>query len=110
MVIPAEITSKHGVRQEELVRRGPEAKGIDDAVFEFATLANDHIITARSMLKEEGFNGNVPSGAMPVFLTGVRMDLVVTQRLIEVLNDFLSGSGDELATTLREERFQCVRP
>lgn len=73
MVIPAEITSKHGMRQEELVRRGPEAKGVEDAVFEFATLANDHTITARSMLKEEGMGGKVPSDAMPVFLTGVRL-------------------------------------
>lgn len=73
MVIPAEITSKHGVRQEELARHGPEAKGVEDAVFEFATLANDHMITARSMLKEEGMDGKVPSGAMPVFLAGVRL-------------------------------------
>ncbi|KAF5360504.1 hypothetical protein D9756_005022 [Leucocoprinus leucothites] len=68
-VIPAEITSRHGVRQEELFRKGPEAQGIEDAIFEFATLANDHMITARSMLKEVG--GKVPSGAMPVFLVGV---------------------------------------
>ncbi|KAJ3575339.1 hypothetical protein NP233_g1152 [Leucocoprinus birnbaumii] len=68
-VIPAEITSKHGVRQEELFRKGPEAQGIEDAVFDFATLANDHMITARSMLKDVG--GKVPGGAMPVFLAGV---------------------------------------
>ncbi|KXN81771.1 NADH dehydrogenase (ubiquinone) complex I, assembly factor 6 [Leucoagaricus sp. SymC.cos] len=70
-VIPAEITSRHGVRQEEVFRKGPEAQGIDDAVFEFATLANDHMITARSMLKDGGLDGKVPTGAMPVFLAGV---------------------------------------
>ncbi|KAF9452887.1 hypothetical protein P691DRAFT_659641 [Macrolepiota fuliginosa MF-IS2] len=70
-VIPAEITLRHSVRQEEVVRRGPEAQGIEDAVFEFATLANDHMITARSMLKEEGMGGKVPSDAMPIFLAGV---------------------------------------
>ncbi|CAL1713125.1 unnamed protein product [Somion occarium] len=37
MVIPAEITAKHGVNQEEVFRYGGEAKGVDDAVFEFAT-------------------------------------------------------------------------
>lgn len=73
IVIPAEITSKHGLRQEEFVRKGPEAHGVEDAVFEFATLANDHMITARSMLKEEGFGGKVPQTAMPVFLAGVML-------------------------------------
>ncbi|EKM79202.1 hypothetical protein AGABI1DRAFT_128365 [Agaricus bisporus var. burnettii JB137-S8] len=71
IVIPAEITSKHGLRQEEFVRKGPEAHGVEDAVFEFATLANDHMITARSMLKEEEFGGKVPQAAMPVFLAGI---------------------------------------
>lgn len=45
---------------------GSDAKGIDDAVFEFATIANDHMITARDFFKE----GGVPDEAMPVFLTG----------------------------------------
>lgn len=71
MIIPAEITAKHGVKQEEVFRRGPEAHGIEEAVFEFATLANDHLITARDMLKEEGMGGSVPARAMPVFLSGV---------------------------------------
>lgn len=68
-VIPAEITSKHGVRQEELFRKGPAAHGIEDAVYEFATLANDHMLTARSMLRDQG--GKVPSNSMPVFMAGV---------------------------------------
>ncbi|KAK7056769.1 hypothetical protein VNI00_002486 [Paramarasmius palmivorus] len=71
MVIPADITSKHGVVQEEVFRNGGQAKGLDDAVFEFATLANDHLITARSMFKEEGLEGKVPQPAMAVFLAGV---------------------------------------
>ncbi|THH16562.1 hypothetical protein EW146_g4100 [Bondarzewia mesenterica] len=69
MVIPATITAKHGVRQEEVFRKGPTAEGIEDAVFEFATLANDHLITAREMFKETG--GKVPQAAMPVFVSGV---------------------------------------
>ncbi|KAF8073690.1 isoprenoid synthase domain-containing protein [Lyophyllum atratum] len=71
MIIPAEITVKHGVKQEDVFRRGPQAEGIADAVFEFATLANDHLLTARDMLKEEGMGGKVPSRAVPVFLAGV---------------------------------------
>jgi NADH dehydrogenase [ubiquinone] 1 alpha subcomplex assembly factor 6 len=82
-VIPAEISSKHGLRQEELVRKGPEAQGLEDAVFEFATLANDHMITARSMLKEEGFEGKIPPAAMPVFLAGVMLVLLIITKLYD---------------------------
>ncbi|KAF9463036.1 isoprenoid synthase domain-containing protein [Collybia nuda] len=70
MIIPAEITAKHGVSQENVFRYGPQAQGIEDAVFEFATVANDHLITAREMFKD-GTDGKVPPGAMPVFLAGV---------------------------------------
>ncbi|KAJ4482054.1 isoprenoid synthase domain-containing protein [Lentinula aciculospora] len=84
MVIPAEITAKHGVVQEEVFRRGPAAKNIDGAVFEFATLANDHLATARSMLQQEGFLGKVPQEAMLVFLAGVPVSSILKQ--VEQLN------------------------
>ncbi|KAH9936315.1 isoprenoid synthase domain-containing protein [Fomitopsis serialis] len=38
MMIPAEITARHGVSQEEVFRKGGQASGIEDAVFEFATV------------------------------------------------------------------------
>ena len=77
MVIPAEITAKHGVNQEAVFRSigggGVDAednrKRLEEAVFEFATIANDHVLTAREMLTEGG--GEVPVGAMPVFLSMV---------------------------------------
>ena len=70
MVIPAEITANHGVNQEEVFRRGPAADGIEDAVFEFATIAHEHLETARDMvLKDDG----VPKQAMSIFLAGVRV-------------------------------------
>ncbi|RDB17848.1 NADH dehydrogenase (ubiquinone) complex I, assembly factor 6 [Hypsizygus marmoreus] len=71
MIIPAEITAKHGVSQEDVFRHGPRAQGIEDAVFEFATLANDHLLTARDMLNQERMGGKVPTRAMPVFLAGI---------------------------------------
>ncbi|PFH54081.1 hypothetical protein AMATHDRAFT_73085 [Amanita thiersii Skay4041] len=71
MVIPAEVTGKHGVRQEEVFRYGPQTQGIEDAVFEFATVANDHLMTAREMFKKEGMGGKVPQEARGVFLAGV---------------------------------------
>lgn len=70
LVIPAEITARHGVSQEEVFRYGGGAKKIDDAVFEFATLANDHLITARDMFNKE-CGGKVPEPVRPVFLSAV---------------------------------------
>ena len=74
MVIPAEITARHGVSQEDVFRQGGSAKSIDDAVFEFATVANDHLITAREMFKETG--GKVPGAVKPVFMAAVSSELV----------------------------------
>ena len=69
MVIPTEITARHGVSHEDVFRKGSGAKGIEDAVFEFATIANDNMITAREMFKED--SGKVARNAMPVFGAGV---------------------------------------
>lgn len=70
MVIPASITAKHGVNQEDVFRKGPAASGLTDAVYEFAVVANDHLITAREMFKKDGRH-SVPKEAMPVFLNAV---------------------------------------
>lgn len=79
MAIPAEVTARHGVIQEDVFRHGPDAKGIDDAVFEFATMAHDHLNTAHDMLKTcEDSRGQVPEKALPVFIAGVRVNGVVT--------------------------------
>lgn len=76
LVIPADVAAKHGLRQEEIFRymregrRGAvHVKGLDDSVFEFAVAANDQLLTARSMFEKQ--KSMVPTGAMPVFLTGV---------------------------------------
>ena len=78
MVIPAEITAKHGVNQEAVFRSidgggldaAENGKRLEEAVFELATVANDHVLTAREMFKETG--GKVPVRAAPVFLSMVR--------------------------------------
>lgn len=72
MVIPSEVCAKHSVKEEEVFRRGGDAEGIQDAVFEWASVANDHVHAARQLFKEEkGWNGLVPLEAMPVFLSVV---------------------------------------
>jgi NADH dehydrogenase [ubiquinone] 1 alpha subcomplex assembly factor 6 len=70
VVIPADITAKHKVVQEELLRKGPAAAGLEDAVFEFATAANDHLLTAREMFNK--VDARTKKEAMPIFLSGVR--------------------------------------
>ncbi|KAL4073231.1 isoprenoid synthase domain-containing protein [Scleroderma yunnanense] len=69
MAIPAEITARHGVNQQEVFTRRKTSKELEDAVFEFATIANDHLMTARDMFKETG--GKVPQAAMPLFSAGI---------------------------------------
>ncbi|KAI7858254.1 isoprenoid synthase domain-containing protein [Circinella umbellata] len=64
MVLPAQITAKYNISQEEVFRNG-HVEGLEDAVFEVATAANDHLLTARSMLK------SVPSDAFPVVLSAI---------------------------------------
>ncbi|CAM0140160.1 unnamed protein product [Umbelopsis sp. WA50703] len=64
LILPAEVTAKHNVVQEDVFRQG-HAEGLEDAVFEVATAAHDHLLTARSMLK------SVPPSAMPVLISAV---------------------------------------
>ncbi|KAI9020847.1 Squalene/phytoene synthase [Phycomyces nitens] len=63
-VLPAQITAKHGISQEDLFRQG-QVDGLEDAIFEVATAANDQLLTARSMLE------TVPRQAFPVLLAAV---------------------------------------
>lgn len=74
MIIPAELTAKHGLNQEEFFRNlgnlnDKSQKSLEEAVFEFATVANDHLLTARDMFKD--FGGQVPGRAMPLFSSAV---------------------------------------
>lgn len=51
LLLPLDIMAEEGVKEEEVFRQGPNARGLQDAVFKVATRANDHLITAREMLK-----------------------------------------------------------
>ncbi len=51
LLLPLDIMAEAGVKEEEVFRQGPNAPGLQDAVFKVATRANDHLITAREMLK-----------------------------------------------------------
>ena len=52
LLLPLDVMAEEGVKEEEVFRQGPNAAGLQDAVFKVATRANDHLITAREMLKK----------------------------------------------------------
>lgn len=51
VTLPLEVMSQCGVREEDVFRNGGNAAGLRDAIFAVATRASDHLITARTMLK-----------------------------------------------------------
>ncbi|KAH7041399.1 squalene/phytoene synthase [Microdochium trichocladiopsis] len=51
LLLPLDVMADAGVREEDVYRLGPNAEGFQDAIFTVATRANDHLITAREMLK-----------------------------------------------------------
>ena len=50
VTLPLDIMAEVGLREEDVLRKGPEAEGLRDAVFSVAIRASDHLITARSMI------------------------------------------------------------
>ena len=50
VMLPLDIMAEAGVREEDVLRNGSNAHGLRDAVFQVATRANDHLITARQMI------------------------------------------------------------
>lgn len=51
ITLPLDVMAQAGVKEEDIFRQGAAAPGLRDAVFTVATRANDHLITARQMLK-----------------------------------------------------------
>ena len=61
----ATVRAQHNIVEEQILR-GEVTEGLRDAVFELATKANDHILTARSLA------ASVPTRARKTFLVAVR--------------------------------------
>ncbi|KAH8879933.1 hypothetical protein GQ53DRAFT_849291 [Thozetella sp. PMI_491] len=51
LLLPLDIMAEVGLREEDVFRKGPSAEGLQDAIFNVATRAHDHILTARELLK-----------------------------------------------------------
>lgn len=86
LVIPLDIAAKHHVRQEDVIRnfakvpKGSHIHGLEDAVYDLAVAANNHLLTARELLKHH----KVPSEAIPVFLIGTPVSLYLSR--LEAVN------------------------
>lgn len=52
LLLPLDVMAKAGLKEEDVFRRGPAADGLQDAVWHVAIRANDHLITARHMLRD----------------------------------------------------------
>lgn len=50
--VPQEILMRHGVSQERILRDQKEDVGVEEAVFEMATVAHQHLLKARALHKE----------------------------------------------------------
>ena len=63
--IPQEILMKHGISQEKFFRSKANNKGVEDVVFEIATLAHQHLEKSMALMAQ------VPKEAKIVFLASV---------------------------------------
>lgn len=70
LTLPREYVAKHGVVEEEVFRAGPTAKGLNDAIFDTATRANDYLISARVAISK------LPGGKVPPLALGPLMNAV----------------------------------
>lgn len=81
VVLPVDLMTKHGVSQESVLQhfiKGKELPGkVSDVVFETATRANDHIISARTLLNEikTEMGGKLPDSFIVPALTAIPVSL-----------------------------------
>ncbi|GAB0093455.1 NADH dehydrogenase (ubiquinone) complex I, assembly factor 6 homolog [Sergentomyia squamirostris] len=66
--IPQEILIKHGVSQERILRDQIKDKGVEDCVFDVATIAHQHLAKARSLRDQ------LPRECLPLLLPAIGID------------------------------------
>jgi NADH dehydrogenase [ubiquinone] 1 alpha subcomplex assembly factor 6 len=102
-----------GVQEERVLREGASTPGLRDAVFAVATRANDHLITAREMLRnlrggqDVGHEFEHMGDEEHVYDTQA-MNTGTEKQLEEVERAFGVLMGPALATSLWLERLQKV--
>ncbi|KAI8616914.1 isoprenoid synthase domain-containing protein, partial [Chytriomyces sp. MP71] len=75
LYFPSELMAKHRLSTEDLFRGNLNPQATSDVVFEIASLANNHIATARAHVKEYKEKGQFPAAAVPALLPAVACDL-----------------------------------
>lgn len=73
--VPQEILMRHGVSQERILRDQVEDKGVEEAVFEMATVAHQHLEKARSLHKQD----------FPPVVTELLLPAVAVERYLDRL-------------------------
>lgn len=68
--VPTDICTKFNLAQEDLLRHR-EVNGLQDAIFEVATRANDHLISAKVKIRELNESAEIKRDASGVFLNAV---------------------------------------
>lgn len=81
VILPVDVCAQYNVKQEDMIRQGSDAIGLRDAIFHIATTANDHLITARTMLTQAGSEAKGPGfhvllAAVPISLFLERLERV----------------------------------
>lgn len=66
--IPQETLLKHGVSQERIYRDQEKDKGVENCVFEIATIAHQHLAKARSL------RDKIPQDCLQILLPAVAID------------------------------------
>jgi len=113
VLLPLDIMAETGVQEERVLREGASTPGLRDAVFTVATRANDHLITAREMLRnlrggqDVGHEFEHMGDEEHVYDTQA-VNNGTEKQLEEVERAFSVLMGPALATSLWLERLQKV--
>lgn len=51
LLLPLDVMAKAGLKEEDVFRKGPSAPGLQDSVYELASLAQQHVLAAREKLQ-----------------------------------------------------------
>lgn len=81
--IPQEILLKHGCSYEKVLRQRPEDIGVQNCIFDIASVAKIHLEKARSL------NSKVPSTAKRILLPSIAVERFLTR--LQLANFYLYG-------------------
>ncbi|KAI8841023.1 isoprenoid synthase domain-containing protein [Chytriomyces cf. hyalinus JEL632] len=90
LYLPSDLLAQHHVSTEEIFRKGP-SEPLSDVVFDVASVANDHVTTARSHIAESAAKNEFPQIALTALLPAIGCDSYL-QRLEKAQFDVFNPS------------------